>query len=102
MSFVPLSRRLPVTAKEGALPTAKLVVGKLDELTPAILAPVPAKLFEKVARDTGMRLPTKKVAGWPSLARRRMRRPWRTIDSIRAKFAEAPGMVAAKVVRPPP
>src|ERR1700678_1524393 len=70
-------------------------------LVPPVVAPVP-RLLEYCASETGKRSPTKNVAGWLSSARSKIRRPWRTSESISEKLAAAPGTVARKVDAPPP
>ena len=72
------------------------------EMTPGMFPPTPAKLGENCARVTGNRSPTKKVAGFPSSVRSKMRRPCCTSESISEKLAAAPGSVARNVVEPPP
>src|SRR5271154_7182288 len=63
---------------------------------------LPTRLEEYCARETGKRSPTKNVAGWPSSARSRTRRPAWTLERKFESVAVAPGNVPRKVVLPPP
>ena len=96
-----LLRRMPVATAAGPAPVTSVEVGKLLDDTPGIFCEL-VRLEENCAKETGTRSPTKNVAGWPSSARRRTRRPLRTSERTDEKFAVAPGSVARRVVLPPP
>ena len=77
-----LLRTLPVVTKTGTAPVGRAVVGRFPDIKPATPVDVPARLGENCASATGKRSPTKNVAGFPSSARSKMRRPVRTSESI--------------------
>ncbi len=91
----------------GECPTGKSVRGRAPAKLPVIAEEESCdvgatRLAESKPRVIGKCSPTKNVAGRPSSTRSRTRWALRVMLSARAKFAEAPGKVARKIVWPPP
>jgi len=68
-------------------------------LVPPVVAPVPRLLEYCEAKRENARPQRMSQAGYPR-REAKIRRPWRTSESISEKLAAAPGMVARKVDAP--
>src|SRR5207245_7244718 len=102
-SSKPLFSKSAATSATGPIPAANEVLGKGLLAPPGLgVKPEVPRLPESKERVTGKRSPTKKVAGFPSCARKRTWRPLCTSESASEKSAAAPGRVKRNVVLPPP
>src|SRR5260370_1616669 len=94
--------KLPATSATGFLPTVKLVSGKIVEPGTPVNAPPVPRLPESKESVIGKRSPTKKLAGFPSCARRSTWRPLCTSERESEKLAAPLGSASRKEQRHPP